>query len=395
MESSVSAAVAAVGCSPELLPERSSAVAGRITIDVQSGLDLSPADLDAFDSLIQSRPDLGVFLSRAWLTGLFEERPDRSDAMLLLLRDGKTLRGAAPIAVRRGRAQVTVTLLGGGVGSDRVDLLTARGFETVCSDAFMAWLADTFGRRGYVLELRDVPAESSVWGAIHRANAESGRLLAFQPRDLHTLPYLDLADSRSAATSSLAKHRRWLERRGRLRVDTLDDCDEALAASESLTAFLHARWQSHPGGSALDPPHQQRFHRRAIPLLLRDGHLRMIRLSSDMRTIAVFYGLAIGAWRGYYLAGYDREWAGRIHLGKLTLAAAIDAAAREGATEFDFLKGVERVKYLWPVRERSTLGADIYSQTPASQFSRAVRAAREAAGAFVKSARGLASRAPR
>jgi hypothetical protein len=57
-----------------------------------------------------------------------------------------------------------------------------------------------------------------------------------------------------------------------------------------------------------------------------------------------------GGWRGYYLAGYDRQWAGRIHLGQITLAAAIDLAS-QGAREFDFLKGADRVKYLWPVRE--------------------------------------------
>jgi CelD/BcsL family acetyltransferase involved in cellulose biosynthesis len=117
----------------------------------------------------------------------------------------------------------------------------------------------------------------------------------------------------------------------------------------------------------------------------------MIRLSSDMRTIAVYYGLAVGRWRGYYLAGYDREWAGRIHLGQITIAAAIDAASREGAAEFDFLKGVERVKYLWPVRERASMDADAYSEHAASQFSRAAHATREAASALVKSARRMFS----
>jgi CelD/BcsL family acetyltransferase involved in cellulose biosynthesis len=132
-----------------------------------------------------------------------------------------------------------------------------------------------------------------------------------------------------------------------------------------------------------------RFHRHVLPLLLRDGHLRMIRLSSDMRTIAVFYGLAVNRWRGYYLAGYDREWAGRIHLGQITLASAIDLASREGAAEFDFLKGVERMKYLWPVRERSSFDADAYSDHAGSQFSRAAHATVEAASAFIKAARDL------
>src|SRR5207244_3580982 len=117
-----------------------------------------------------------------------------------------------------------------------------------------------------------------------------------------------------------------------------------------------------------------RFHRHVLPRLLREGRLRMIRVLADMRPIAAFYGLSSatpvttadrpagpGRWWGYYLGGYDRDWAGRIHLGQITLAAAIDLASRDGASEFDFLKGAERVKYLWPVRERVTVDADVYS----------------------------------
>ena len=108
-----------------------------------------------------------------------------------------------------------------------------------------------------------------------------------------------------------------------------------------------------------------------------------------MRTVAVFYGMAIGRWWGYYLAGYDRDWAGRIHLGQITLATAIEMAAREGAGEFDFLKGVERVKYLWPVRERSAVDADAYSRRWGPQLNRAGRAGRDLAAATVKAAREL------
>ena len=132
-----------------------------------------------------------------------------------------------------------------------------------------------------------------------------------------------------------------------------------------------------------------------LPQLLAEGSLRMLRLTGDARTIAVYYGLARGRWWGYYLAGYDREWAGRIRLGQITLAAAIDLAAREGATEFDFLKGAERIKYMWPVLERATMDADVFSDRSGAQFTRATRATRDAAAALSKTARGLlASPAP-
>ena len=117
----------------------------------------------------------------------------------------------------------------------------------------------------------------------------------------------------------------------------------------------------------------------------------MIRISCDARTIAVFYGLAQGGWRGYYLAGYDREWAGRLHLGQLTLAIGLELAVRERATEFDFLKGADRVKYFWPVRERTTLDADIYSAGCGAQLSRAARASRDAVVALARSAHALLS----
>ena len=64
-------------------------------------------------------------------------------------------------------------------------------------------------------------------------------------------------------------------------------------------------------------------------------------------------------------------------------------ASKEGATEFDFLKGADRVKYLWPVHERATLDADVYSEQSGAQIKRAAWATREAAAALAKSARDL------
>jgi hypothetical protein len=103
----------------------------------------------------------------------------------------------------------------------------------------------------------------------------------------------------------------------------------------------------------------------------------MIRISVDLRTMAVLYGLSIGKWWGNYLVGYDREAAGSIHLGRLALSVGIGLALQEGATEFDFLKGAEPVKYLWPVRERVTIDADVFAHCPGAQLTRAARAARD------------------
>ena len=386
---------------PQPEPEASvpRAPTARLTVDLASDLGVRPDDAASLKALLEGRPSVAVFLSNAWLAGLFAEPPDGLRPFLAMLREGTTLRGVVPIAVRHTRARTRVTLLGGGAGSDRTDLIAARGFEAACSDSFLSWLEEAFGR-GFVLELRDVPADSPLWGAVHRVNEERAPRLTLQPREVHTHPFLDLADLQPSAAGalqswhprSLEKHRRWLERRGRLRIERLEDPHEVIRAFDALARFLHARWSNREGGSVLDDPRALRFHRRAIPLLLGEKRLRMIRLSSDTRTVAVFYGLASGDWRGYYLAGYDREWAGRIHLGQITLAAAIDLAAQEGAAEFDFLKGAHRLKYLWPVRERATLDADVYSEMTAPQLARAAWATREAAAALGKAARRFTRR---
>lgn len=356
-------------------------------------------DAQAFDAMVDARPETGLFVSRPWLSGYFNEPCPGTEYGLLLLRDDSGLRGVSPLAICETLTHARVRILGGGLGSDRVDVLAERGFEATCADALLSWLQDTFGARGFVLELRDVCASSSLWGAIHRTAAPAAHGLVMQPREIYTLPFLPLANGPtmpSGAPSektlrSVMKHRRSLERRCRLEVRLLVELADVMDALADLTRFLGARWRGRGDGSVLDDPRSARFHRHVVPQLLATGRLRMIRMTADGRTIAVFYGVAAGRWWGYYLAGYDREWAGRIHLGQVNLATAMDMAAVEGATEFDFLKGAEPVKYVWPVRERTAIDADVFSRSSGVQFARATRATRDATAALTKSARALFS----
>jgi CelD/BcsL family acetyltransferase involved in cellulose biosynthesis len=370
-----------------------------LVVETRRDLEFNQGDAAAYDALLDSRPNVALFMSRAWLSGWLAVPRPGFDALILVFRQGPFMRGLVPLAVHETRSSVQVTLLGGGSGSDRVDLVASKGSEPACADRFLAWLAETFGSR-FVLELRDVPDDSPLWGAVHRANAERSQRLTLQPREMHSLPYLDFTDfwpvvpGPSAAAwhpRSLTKHRRWLERRGRLHVDVLHEPGDVMESFECLDRFLQARWS---GRSALDDRRARLVHSHLLPRLLRERRLRMIRMSTDGRPIAVLYGAAIGRWWGYYLAGYDREWAGRIHLGQITLAAAIDLAAQDGAAEFDFLKGAERVKYLWPVRERISVDCDVYAPGAGPQLRRAAGAAREAAAALAKSAAGWLSPTP-
>jgi CelD/BcsL family acetyltransferase involved in cellulose biosynthesis len=394
---------------PDTTPA-TSPVGANLTLEVRHDLDWAADDAAAIDALVEANPQVGVFLTNAWLSGFFDDPPPGFEPSIFVVREQGALRGLVPLATRRTFTHARVTLLGGGAGSDRVDLLAARGYEATCSDLFIDWIGRSFGPKGFVLELRDVPGESPLWGAIRRAGVERRLRPALVPCEVHALPYLNLEESFSSPgespspciSNSTAKHRRWLERRGLLKIDVLQDADEVMFTFDLLAQWLRARWGR--SASALNGVRPQRFHHHVLPRLLREGRLSMIRVLADMRPIAAFYGLTTGTpvttaarsagpgrWWGYYLAGFDRHWAGRIHLGQITIAAAIDLASRDGASEFDFLKGAERVKYQWPVRERVTVDADLYSGQAGAQLTRATRATREAAAALTRSARDLLS----
>ncbi len=385
----------------------STASIGKLTVGIRRDVDWSPDDLASLERLIELRPHVGLFLSQAWLSGFFADPPADEELSIVEFREDGVLRGVIPLTIHRTRGCVHVGLLGGAQGSDRVDLLVARGFESRLTDMFLDWIDASFGRDGYTLRLRDVPDDSPLWGGICRAMNEKRLRLTLVPRQVNALPYISLGELHGGAArdawsnaSSMAKHRRWLEHRGVLRIECARDADEALVVFDRMAEWLEARWGA---DSATRVPRVARFHRHVIPLLAAERRLRMVRVLSDERCVAICYGLtsrndgasaaSTGKWWAFYLAGFDRAWAGRIHLGRVLAAVTVDMALREGATEFDFLKGGERYKYYWPVHDRVTIDADVYSSTAGAQLERARQAGRELAAALVKSGRNLWSRA--
>jgi CelD/BcsL family acetyltransferase involved in cellulose biosynthesis len=372
--------------------------------ETRTDVSWSHDDSLALDAIIDERPQVGVFMSRAWLSGLIAAPPADFDPVVLSFREGRVLRGIAPLAIRHARSGTRVALLGGGYRSDRVDVLAARGYETVVADLLLEWLDESMGVSGYVLELRDVPSDSVLWAAIRRAIDERQRSFVLVPSEVHPVPYLLLDElhhagspgERAEKADSVARHRAQLERRGRITAEILQGRDAVLGALNTLEQLLRARWGA--GMSVLEDPQTMQFHRHVLPLLLDEGRLQMLQMRADERPIAVCYMLSAGSersaggsgrWFGYLLSGYDREWAGRIHLGRLALVAAIDLAERGGAREFDFLKGSERYKYFWPVRERTTIDANLYSGTSRTHISRATHEGRQVAASLVKFVRGL------
>ena len=130
------------------------------------------------------------------------------------------------------------------------------------------------------------------------------------------------------------------------------DASNLDALLDGLFALHAARWKRRDLPGVLDDSATQSFHREVARRALASGVLRMHALSLDGRLIGVWYGFAAKGTTSFYLSGYDPVCE-RMSIGSQLIARAIDAAIREGATTFDFLRGAEEYKHAWGAIDRT------------------------------------------
>lgn len=133
------------------------------------------------------------------------------------------------------------------------------------------------------------------------------------------------------------------------------ECANERKFVELFDAFLklhEARWQANNMAGVLFDENVQNFHRDAARGFLANGSLRLYALRINGRIIASLYGFHHAARTYYYLGGFDPEFR-QYSPGTLLVAHAITQAIREGAREFDFLRGREDYKYRWRAVDRT------------------------------------------
>ncbi len=135
---------------------------------------------------------------------------------------------------------------------------------------------------------------------------------------------------------------------------------------QSMIDLHQASWEVRQSAGGLADPAVQRFHLEAGPALLEAGLLRLYGLFFNERLEAVWHGFHHGSKTYFYLNGYNPAHA-RLSLGSLLLGHAIKESVREGASEFDFLRGQETYKKLWGVREYETYRTRIAAARMVSQ----------------------------
>jgi CelD/BcsL family acetyltransferase involved in cellulose biosynthesis len=224
--------------------------------------------------------------------------------------------------------------------------LVAPGYEAQFVAAFSAALEerDEWAR----LDWQQMRPHSPLFAALPPA----AQITAHEP-----CPVLKLHDRAPVQFSDgwrkkLDYDRRRLERTTRLRFERADshNLDELFRALLRLHA---ARWQITGHSGVLADAHVRAFHAEVVSAMHASGTLRFYALRADDAIVACYYGFLTGGRAYYYLGGFDPAWE-RFGVGHQVVAHAIEEAAREGATEFDFLRGREPYKYRWGARDTPT-----------------------------------------
>jgi CelD/BcsL family acetyltransferase involved in cellulose biosynthesis len=132
------------------------------------------------------------------------------------------------------------------------------------------------------------------------------------------------------------------------------DATNAHELFASLVTLHATRWQRAGGDGVLIDTRVLRFHHAAMPALAAAGLLRLFGLRYRDHYIAAYYGMHRDKRSYAYLVGFDVAHEA-FSPGGVLFAHAIEAALKEGAAAFDFLRGSEPYKYLWGARDNNNV----------------------------------------
>ncbi len=298
-------------------------------------------------ALWERTPAATPFSAPEWLLPWCRHLAEHAPWSIVAWR-GEDLVALAPTFVYRDGGDRVLGLLGGGV-SDYQDVLAEDVATASGMLEFLRAAAPAFDR----CDLRSLPSGSPILACVAPGDG------AALSRD-DVCPFLTLPrrfdDLRSVASGSLLadvrRQRRALDRTGGLELVRAPPRDPG-ELLDALFRLHEARWRSRGGRGVLVGAALARFHVDAARELGAAGMLRLLAVRWGGRIIAVLYALAARGRLYTYLQGIDPD-ARRMSPGSVLLAAAIEDAIAEGASEVDLLRGAEAYKYRWGAVDRST-----------------------------------------
>jgi CelD/BcsL family acetyltransferase involved in cellulose biosynthesis len=268
------------------------------------------------------------------------------------IRHDGILVGLAPLLVYQREHQRVLAFMGGGV-SDYLDILAAPAHESLVLKEFFQGICQLSGWD--VLDLTDLPVHSFlIRGEIaHRLTPHDACSALSLPQTTDEL--LHLFSKRQRANLRNARSRLQKSGGGHIEVATLETLPEFL---EDLFRVHTTRWSKSGQPGVLSDAAVRLFHRFSSQLLIQKNVLRLYRLRSAERTLAICYSLFERGTVLCYLQAFDPEYA-YLSPGTQLMFGIIEDAVRQGIHKFDFLRGDEAYKQHWRALKEPTFRLQI------------------------------------
>jgi len=246
-------------------------------------------------------------------------------------------------------------MIGTGVAApDHLDLIVDSDAGTRIADAL--WESVHRAQRWDVIDLDGIMDGGHLERLVLRRERDKPERMA--------VPYLPLSDDWETVRSRFGRsHRQNIGRYGRkLDAEAGSTVTERLVTdpadlelSFDALVRMHQAIRTSKGDPGLFADEKTiEFLRTAAHRLLRAGRLRMWRLDVGSDPIAVIWCMRAFDSVAFYTTGFDPSWS-QYGPGRRIMARAIEAAAAEGASEFDFLRGDETYKSAWGTEVREQL----------------------------------------
>jgi CelD/BcsL family acetyltransferase involved in cellulose biosynthesis len=311
---------------------------------------------DEWNELLSASSADCPFLTWEWLHTWWTHLGSHRRLRLFAVRFGNELVALAPLSAPRHPISrlSPLTFLGTGfAGSDYLDFIVRRGFETESVEA----LTRAFRSRGAAIRLDHLPANSvaAVCAVRLAENEWSARQAqtAVCPFARLTPPawnsYLE-----TLTPCHQTRFRRYSNRLAKhfdLQFGEVTTESGRHAALTALFSFHRGRWGSR--GTAFHTRALRAFHDEITCRALQGGWLRLYTLRLDGVLAAVTYCFSYRRRFYLYQHGFNETYR-HYSVGLVALGFTIRAAVAEAATEFDMLYGCEPYKLLW-ARELRTL----------------------------------------
>jgi CelD/BcsL family acetyltransferase involved in cellulose biosynthesis len=317
----------------------------RMTTDLLSLHDLS--DLDSLlEPWTQLLPAAGgtVFHTPGWVLANLESFPPmRAD--VLVTREQGSVVGIAPIAVRRGRRDLTARTWGELASLPHADygsVLATPDSSPAVAGGVVEYLEQRHDvaalHLGHLLPdgafTREVPEVASRRG--HRALTQPAYVVRRVP----------LAEASVADRPSLNKRERQFTRKGNVEFRAFTETHDILDRLDGFFALHARRFEEKGAKSPLRAPSMRRFYAAIVTRLAPTGSVILSTLSLDGSPIATRFSLRFGGTLHLYAAAFEPAFS-RYSPGILQLRHLIQHASDTGSDTLDLGIGDSQHKQLF------------------------------------------------